>query len=267
MKIILSRKGFDSSYGGQPSPILPDGTLLTMPIPSKDEVVKYADLYHNEESYYKILTDLKLNSQITQIPTCHLDPDLRLDVTKRQTNDWKPIFGQANGSQTHLKNQKVGIGDIFLFFGWFRQTEIVNGKYSYVQGSPNIHLIFGYLQIGEIHSNKIFPSYAKHHPHCIENGKIRPNNCIYVAKDELSFDKNLSGAGILKFKNNLVLTKSGMSKSCWDLPDFFKNLDISHHSKNSFKEGYFKSAAIGQEFVISADNNLIEWTKELLIKN
>ncbi len=64
-----------------------------------------------------------------------------------------------------------------------------------------------------------------------------------------------------------MLTKSGMSRSCWDLPDFFKNLDISYHSQNSFKEGYFKSADIGQEFVISADDNLIEWTKELLLKN
>jgi len=33
MKIILSRKGFDSSYGGYPSPILPDKTLLSLPIP------------------------------------------------------------------------------------------------------------------------------------------------------------------------------------------------------------------------------------------
>jgi len=33
MKVILSRKGFDSSYGGCPSPILPDGTLLSLPIP------------------------------------------------------------------------------------------------------------------------------------------------------------------------------------------------------------------------------------------
>ncbi len=28
MKIILSRKGFDSANGGQASPILPDGTML-----------------------------------------------------------------------------------------------------------------------------------------------------------------------------------------------------------------------------------------------
>ena len=34
MKVILSRKGFDSSFGGYPSPILPDGTLISLPIPS-----------------------------------------------------------------------------------------------------------------------------------------------------------------------------------------------------------------------------------------
>ncbi len=94
MKIILSRKGFNSSYGGQPSPILPDGTLLTMPIPSKDEVVKYTNLYHNGESYYKIIQDLKQNSKIKENYVCHLDPDLRFDVMQRQTDDWKPILGK-----------------------------------------------------------------------------------------------------------------------------------------------------------------------------
>ena len=31
MKIILSRKGFDSANGGGPSPIFPDGRLLSLP--------------------------------------------------------------------------------------------------------------------------------------------------------------------------------------------------------------------------------------------
>ena len=35
MKLIFSRKGFDSQYGGVPSPILSDGTLLPLPIPSR----------------------------------------------------------------------------------------------------------------------------------------------------------------------------------------------------------------------------------------
>ncbi len=37
MKVVLSRKGFDSANGGIPSPIMPDGTMLSLPIPLKDE--------------------------------------------------------------------------------------------------------------------------------------------------------------------------------------------------------------------------------------
>lgn len=33
MKIILSRKGFDSSAGGVASPILPGGEMISLPIP------------------------------------------------------------------------------------------------------------------------------------------------------------------------------------------------------------------------------------------
>ncbi len=45
MKLILSRKGSDSKYGRMPSPILPDGTLLSLPIPSADSDIGY-DLLH-----------------------------------------------------------------------------------------------------------------------------------------------------------------------------------------------------------------------------
>ncbi|RIE11762.1 hypothetical protein SMC3_08215 [Candidatus Cryosericum hinesii] len=34
MRVILSRKGFDSGYGGWASPILPDGRMLSLPIPA-----------------------------------------------------------------------------------------------------------------------------------------------------------------------------------------------------------------------------------------
>ena len=51
MKIILSRKGFDSGNGGQPSPILPDGTLLSMPIPSNDSDNTYSTIMWNGMSY------------------------------------------------------------------------------------------------------------------------------------------------------------------------------------------------------------------------
>jgi len=44
MKVILSRKGFDSGTGGYPSPILPDGTLLSLPIPDATSDIKYSDI-------------------------------------------------------------------------------------------------------------------------------------------------------------------------------------------------------------------------------
>lgn len=60
MKVILSRKGFDSANGGIPSPILPDGTLLSLPIPSElDREIKFSDIYYGEKSYYDIIKRVK----------------------------------------------------------------------------------------------------------------------------------------------------------------------------------------------------------------
>ena len=56
MKIIISRKGFDSGSGGFPSPIMPDGTLLTTPIPERVNIY-VEELYYtgmkNTEIYYE----------------------------------------------------------------------------------------------------------------------------------------------------------------------------------------------------------------------
>jgi len=68
------------------------------------------------------------------------------------------------------------------------------------------------------------------------------------------------------------LTKKGYSRSKWDLPDFFKNVSISYHSKNSWEKDYFQSAHIGQEFVVedskSEYNTKVEnWAKRIINKN
>ena len=78
MKIILSRKGFDSGYGGMPSPILPNGIMLSMPIPSNGDRVLYDDLHYERFSYRDIISQLKPNSNIIS-SECHLDPDIRYD--------------------------------------------------------------------------------------------------------------------------------------------------------------------------------------------
>lgn len=92
MKVILSRKGFDSGTGGYASPILPDGTLLSLPIPDSSSDIKYLDLNLNESSYYELMQSLKgeylkdngNKSALTKDTFCHLDPDLIADVFPRK---------------------------------------------------------------------------------------------------------------------------------------------------------------------------------------
>ena len=59
MKIILSRKGFDSANGGTASPVMPDGTLLSLPIPGGDHCEKFNVLFYKGQSYSEIWNSLK----------------------------------------------------------------------------------------------------------------------------------------------------------------------------------------------------------------
>lgn len=269
MKVILSRKGFDSQYGGQPSPILQDGTLLSFPIPLPGESIKYDELFYNGKSFLEIIKELKPKAQkIQSNTTLHLDPDIRKDIYDKRPVNWKPIFGQCDAAQGALRNKNISINDLFLFFGWFKQTELINGTLQYKKGSPDLHIIFGFLQIGEIYTyDTPFPEYAKLHPHAAESYKNIKSNCIYVAREKLSFNESLDGAGALKYKSNLVLTRDGMSRSKWDLPAFFRDLNITYHNKDSFKKTYFQSRAKGQEFIIEENEELINWVKELIERN
>ena len=72
MKIILSRKGFDSANGGIVSPIFEDGAMISFPIPSND-VDSYDSLYYNGVRYSQILHDLRYKGG----DHCHVDPDLK----------------------------------------------------------------------------------------------------------------------------------------------------------------------------------------------
>lgn len=263
MKVIISRKGFDSGYGGMPSPILPDGTMISMPIPSPGDTVRYDDLSYNGISYADIIKQLKPNNPVIN-EECHLDPDIRKDVTCR-IEGWKPAFGQIDAARSHLCNQGVGIGDIFLFFGWFRHTELINGKLQFIGPSLGFHAIYGYMQIGEIIERyEKVPAWLESHPHAKQERWVR-NNAIYIASDNLSLKPELPGAGCFTFTQNHKLTKDGCSRSVWNLPDFFRAIPITYNAK-AWKEDGFHSAAKGQEFVFEANDKAEEWIKTLLNK-
>lgn len=262
MKIILSRKGFDSGYGKIASPILPDGTLLSMPIPTTDKTT-YDSLSYKGKKYSEIISELwEGHKNKFDGPTCHLDPDLRKDVIERD-DDWCPAFGQSDSALTHLYNQGVKEGDVFLFFGWFKQTEYHNGKLRFVKGSPNLHIIYGYLQVGDI-KKKEETKQIYWHPHATYEGKKNELNAIFLPTKNL-LNTKFSGSGVFKYNKDLVLTKEGVkdNRSRWKLPECLVGKHISYHTEDSYKDGYFQSVAKGQEFVVDADDDIIEWVKSL----
>lgn len=270
MKVIISRKGFDVENGGTPSPVMPDGAMISFPIPQNDHM-GYEYLGYKGQKYMDIWKQLKPKQKNFEI-CCHMDPDLiESNRLYNKYDDWKPIFGQAGAAQSHLENQGVTVGDLFLFFGWFRQTEEKNGKLQYKRGSKDAHMIYGYLQIGEIVTGKDVEKFWWHPHSDYYDPERTTNNTMYIATDKLVIDgveTGLPGAGVLKYSNEVVLTMPGQTRSRWLLPEFFKNVSISHHSADSFKpEGYFQTVRIGQEFVISESEEVTNWAKSIIVNN
>lgn len=123
MRIVFSRKGVDSAAGRIPSPII-DGRLVSLPIPASDKIT-YGDLKFRGISLGRVVEDLSRHKRKPLLPNrhIHLDPDLRRDAYPRMRG-WRPIFGQGEqGSESHLQACGVTVGDLFLFYGWFKEAE------------------------------------------------------------------------------------------------------------------------------------------------
>ena len=149
VKIILSRKGFDSSNGSIPSPILPDGTLLSLPIPAKFDSISFDDLNYNGVLFSDILRQLKGKEDKTNHYNCHLDPDIRENLRNTPVSNWRAAFGQIKKLTGIIKKSKCFYRGSFSIFGWFRQTEgdIYNGTLHFKKDAPDLNIIYGYLQL------------------------------------------------------------------------------------------------------------------------
>lgn len=285
MKLILSRKGFDSSAGEIPSIILPDGRLYSFPIPDQKGNVKYSDIKSPIPEYsnlYELIKELYTGirkEKFTKNQLCHLDPDLNPEAIKRNVN-WKPIFGQSAAAQGHLESNLVGKGDIFLYFGWFKRIELHQGKLRYIPGSPDLHVIYGYLvneRIIDINKpNEDIEEWMKYHVHFNHKEDYKPNK-IYVSENEFKLNgNNYPGAGLFKFDKRLQLTKEGSTgRSLWQLPKAFnpsnnKTPLTYHRSSNRWRlmsdHVELKSAYRGQEFVLDLNEcpELISWVETII---
>ena len=246
-RIVLSRKGFDSRSGGSPSPIFPDGRILSLPIPVHQRYPKSAkrfrDVLWDGRSLAPIVECL---SKVREESWCHLDPDLRAAAIPWQP-EWRPAFGQVDGSQTYLANKEVCQGDLFLFFGTFRRVEEDgDGGWRYVRTAPKVHLLFGWLQVHEVlklrtdvEFDRALGKYPwlKDHPHLngsfrdlVDNSRRQPNNTVYVSTQKLNITgTDAPGGGVFqKEERRIILTepeevKRGAScrRSDWRPPEWF----------------------------------------------
>jgi hypothetical protein len=280
MKIILSRKGFDSSCGGAASPICPDGRLLSLPIPSEDSPVTYGELQFRNRSLGRIVEELT-NGRVQGQDGAHIDPDLRESAYPRLPG-WRPLFGQDGSAQGHLANAGVGLGDLFLFFGWFRRTARIGQRHRFVQGGADLHVLFGWLQVGEIiavgDGSVEVPRWGRYHPHL--HGDSEANNTLYVARDRLGLggvSGRVAGGGVFeRFEERLQLTAPGRTRAVWRLPRWFFPEDgrrpLTYHGNEerwTITEDHviLRSVPRGQEFVLDSEDypEAVAWARELIV--
>jgi hypothetical protein len=279
MRIVLSRKGFDTVSGGCPSPIFPDGSMLALPIPDRTSPVRYRELVWKGRNVGELVEHLTRGGQQAS-DGAHLDPDLRRDARSRPPG-WRPVLGQVAAAQGHLRNRGVGPGDLFLFWGLFRE---VDGDLSWV-GRP-VHVIWGWMQVGVVAPvdatirralTRSAWCWATDHPHLAFPPD--PSNTLYVAADRLSvagFTGATAAAGVFdSFEPDRQLTaRTARTTSCWSLPALFMprgRRALSYHDDPSRwtldgSSVLLRAAARGQEFVLDASEypEAIEWAASLL---
>jgi hypothetical protein len=277
MRIVLSRKGFDSSSGGVPSPIFGDGSMVSLPIPDRTSPVRYSELSWRGRNLGELVERLTRGAKQARFGA-HLDPDLRKEARPR-TPGWRPALGQLGAAQGHLRNQGVAPGDLFLFWGLFRE---VDAHLRWV-GRPR-HVIWGWLAIDVIAgvdeavrpalSNRSW-AWAATHPHLAFPPD--PSNTLYVAREELVLPgARVAGAGVFEdFSPARQLTDArAATPSLWRLPSAFlprRGPALSYHEAPTrwTRDGtavQLRVASRGQEFVLDTARcpGVLEWAASLL---
>lgn len=161
--LILSKKGFDTENGGGPSPILPDGRMLSLPIPEPRQGVcaaRYGELLIGRHTYADLLS--RLGYRVSSTAATHLDPDL-VATARTRPPGWRGMFGKVDQAESHLANNGVGKGALFLFWGWF---EHFDGSRP-ISRSPGFSALYGYLEVEEVLpiGSCGQPPFVSDHPH------------------------------------------------------------------------------------------------------
>ena len=262
--------------------------LYSLPIPLERSTCGYEDIRWRDTTLHAVISGLRNGKtpvgrdsnhfdHVLGIPnTPHLDPDLDISARPREEG-WRPIFGQSGTQEKQLSNAGVtadpiskdlGSRPIFLFFGWYREAEETRGNWRFVPGSPNLHVVFGWLQVDQKcafsgrSERLIFRKqnpWARHHPHIACSYYDDGPNAVYLAPDPRDGDRNrlvigdeltsLPAAGLFKtFVPDVhILTWLGPCpvdkrqtnrRTHWKLPLWFYNNGtptLGMHDKNPRK--------------------------------
>lgn len=293
MKIILSRKGFDSAAGGCASPIYDaDSKIMSLPIPIAGTSIAYQQINFAHENIGALVEGLS-GGKIKATDTAHVDPDLEFGSLNNRAPNWRPSFGQSAAAQSHLSRQGVKVGDLFLFFGWFKEVAFENYDWKFMRNAPDRHVIFGWLQIADIliiqeKAEQVLVRYPwlKDHPHLGTPEIGTPNNVIYIASEKLNIPgmpellRFPGGGSFSHLTPHRILTKRDQkSRSVWRLPAFFHpsrqgqcltyhgNLDRWSAVDEDNETTELQTVGRGQEFVQTWSNSSDErkWLRKIFI--
>jgi len=271
VKIIFSRKGFDSATGGVPSPLI-DGRPVSLPIPTRMPTpVCFLDLANGISQLVSDLT----KGRIAPDQPCHLDPDLDSDSLTRLPG-WRGALGQVGAAQGHLANQGVGPEDVFLFWGLFRAASCRGGQWEFT-GAPE-HRIYGWLQVeivlavGEEPKPTLvrYPWLASH-PHVARGWP--PNNTVYVARERLAIPGVRAGVpGFGRLRNGIRLTSpESKQPSRWSIPAWLNprsgGVGMTFHPQERWSlDNELRTAARGQEFIadVGEHADALNWLAQIL---
>jgi hypothetical protein len=291
-RLVLSRKGFDADFGGAASPILPDGRLVSLPIPDPGSDLRYADCRLPDGStYLELLERLGIHQvryssgrRVCTEPvdgalSVHLDPDLHRATLSRPPG-WRAAFGQVDRAQGHLRNQGVGPGDLFLFFGLFGPTTPEpGGRLRRARVRDWVHLLWGWLEV-----DRVVPvadglldevPWVAGHPHWRARhlDRYRRQNTIYLARERSTLLPGLPGAGVFpRDRPQLRLTRPGGTRSVWRLPLALHpdatGTPLTGQRPDAWSvEGdaaILRSSGRGQEFVVPMADGVRTWARTVL---
>ncbi|RQW79624.1 MAG: hypothetical protein EHM79_20565 [Geobacter sp.] len=200
-----------------------------------------------------------------ELQRCHHDPMWMPHVNRL-------VLGQAANAESHLQNQKIGIGDIFIFYGWFRKIEKIDGRWQYLPSSRNMHIIWGWMKISDAldvgtrskrEQYKEIYSFLHSHPHLADS----PDSPYPSINRDYISEKG----GLLGYSDPRCLTDciNYRGRSTWRLPSYFNQPQAFTFLKNFAVEGddvIITYRGYGQEFVLDLDKVSSEKDREGILR-